>query len=63
MGLTATAASTTEIDLAWIDNASNQTGFLLQSSPEGSTQRFSRTVEQPGNRSANAQNPPLFHPT
>ena len=35
--LTATAASASEIDLSWTNNASNQTGFQIQRSPDGST--------------------------
>jgi ELWxxDGT repeat protein len=48
--LTATAASPTEIDLAWADNASDETGFLLERS------RFSNfsTIDQAFNLPANA---------
>lgn len=35
--LTATAVSTTEIDLAWTDNSTNETGFKIERSPDGST--------------------------
>lgn len=33
--LTATAASATRVDLAWTDNASSETGYRVQSSPDG----------------------------
>jgi hypothetical protein len=36
-GLQATVASATEIDLAWTNNASNQTGFQVQRSPDNTT--------------------------
>lgn len=36
-GLTATAISTTEIDLAWTDNATNETAYSIERSPNGST--------------------------
>ena len=36
-GLGATAVASTEIDLAWTDNASNETGFKIERSPDGST--------------------------
>lgn len=35
--LVATAAGTDEIDLVWVDNASNETGFELERSLDGST--------------------------
>ncbi len=35
--LTATAVSSTEINLAWTDNASNETGFAIERSPDGTT--------------------------
>ncbi len=34
-GLTATAASSSQIDLAWADNSSNETGFKLERSTDG----------------------------
>lgn len=36
-GLTATAVSQTTINLAWADTASNETGFEVERSPDGST--------------------------
>ena len=36
-GLTATAASSSAIDLAWIDNATNETGYTVERSPDGAT--------------------------
>jgi hypothetical protein len=36
-GLTATARSTTVIDLAWVDNATNETGFEIQRSTNGTS--------------------------
>jgi len=36
-GLTATAASATQINLSWTNNATNQTGFKLERSPDGVT--------------------------
>ena len=36
-GLTATARSTTVIDLAWVDNAANETGFEVQRSTTGTS--------------------------
>ena len=36
-GLVATATSSTQMSLAWTDNASNETGFKLERSPDGST--------------------------
>ncbi len=36
-GLTATAASATQINLSWTNNASNQTGFKVERSPDGAT--------------------------
>src|SRR4051812_17763145 len=36
-GLAAVSASSSEIDLTWTDNSSNETGFLIQRSPDGST--------------------------
>jgi Fibronectin type III domain len=38
-GLTATASSTTQIDLAWQDNSSNEDGFQIEQAP-GSTASF-----------------------
>ena len=35
--LTATAVSSTQINLAWTDNASNETGFAIERSPDGTT--------------------------
>jgi fibronectin type 3 domain-containing protein/regulation of enolase protein 1 (concanavalin A-like superfamily) len=35
--LVATAFSSTQINLTWLDNASNETGFILERSPDGST--------------------------
>jgi M6 family metalloprotease-like protein len=35
--LTATAVSQTRIDLAWTDNSSNEDGFKIERSPDGST--------------------------
>src|SRR5207245_2144072 len=35
--LTATAASTSEIDLAWTNNASNATSVKIERSPDGTT--------------------------
>jgi titin len=35
--LTATAASSSQINLAWIDNASNETGYAIERSPNGTT--------------------------
>src|SRR5205814_5503568 len=39
-GLTATPYSSTEIRLGWIDNSSNESGFVLERSTDGAT--FSR---------------------
>jgi hypothetical protein len=36
-GLTATVVSSSEIDLAWTDNSSNQTGFQIQRSLDNTT--------------------------
>ena len=36
-GLTATAVSSTQINLAWTDTASNETGFQIERSPDGTT--------------------------
>jgi hypothetical protein len=36
-GLTATAASSSQINLAWTSNSTNQTGFVIQRSPNDST--------------------------
>jgi fibronectin type 3 domain-containing protein len=36
-GLTATAASATQINLSWTNNATNQTGFKVERSPDGVT--------------------------
>ncbi len=36
-GLTATAVSASQINLSWTDNSSDQTGFKIQRSPDGST--------------------------
>ncbi|MBC8011082.1 MAG: fibronectin type III domain-containing protein [Burkholderiales bacterium] len=36
-GLTATAVSTSQINLNWTDNASDETGFKLERSPDGAT--------------------------
>ncbi len=35
--LVATASTSTQIDLTWVDNASNETGFIIERSPDGST--------------------------
>jgi hypothetical protein len=35
--LTATAASTSQINLSWTDNSNNETGFRIERSPDGST--------------------------
>lgn len=36
-GLSATAASSTQIDLKWTDNAGNETGYQVERSPNGTT--------------------------
>jgi len=36
-GLTATATSSTQINLVWTDNSSNETGFLIERSPDNFT--------------------------
>ncbi|MDX1555649.1 MAG: fibronectin type III domain-containing protein, partial [Xanthomonadales bacterium] len=36
-GLNATAVSSSQIDLTWIDGASNETGYLVERSPNGSS--------------------------
>jgi fibronectin type 3 domain-containing protein len=36
-GLSATAASSSQIDLAWADNAANEDGFLIERSTDGTT--------------------------
>ena len=36
-GLTATAVSSSQIDLAWTDNADNETGFKIERSPDSAT--------------------------
>ena len=36
-GLTATAVSSTQINLAWTDTATNETGFEIERSPDGTT--------------------------
>jgi hypothetical protein len=33
----ASSVSASEIDLSWTDNSGNETGFLIQRSPDGST--------------------------
>ena len=38
--LTATTASTTQINLAWVDNATNETGFKIERSPDGAAATF-----------------------
>ena len=43
-GLGATAASSTEIDLTWTDNSSNDNGFKIERSPDGSTWAQINTV-------------------
>jgi fibronectin type 3 domain-containing protein len=40
-GLTATAASSTQINLTWADNASDETGFQIERSPTGAVSTFS----------------------
>lgn len=35
--LTATGASTSQIDLKWVDNANNETGYQVERSPNGTT--------------------------
>lgn len=45
--LTATAASTTQIDLQWTDTADNETGFELERSTDGTT--FSKIADLPAN--------------
>jgi len=42
--LTATAASTSEIDLAWTDNSSNETGFSIERRGVGGTYQVVATV-------------------
>ncbi|MCU0437357.1 MAG: M43 family zinc metalloprotease [Raineya sp.] len=36
-GLTATAVSSSQINLSWTDNATNETGYKVERSPDGST--------------------------
>jgi hypothetical protein len=36
-GFTATAASSSQINLAWTDQSSNESGYLLERSPDGTT--------------------------
>src|SRR5205807_101467 len=36
-GLTAVAASTSQINLSWTDNSTNETGFLVERSTDGTT--------------------------
>lgn len=36
-GLTATAVSQTAIDIAWVDNSDDETGFRIECSPDGTT--------------------------
>ena len=36
-GLVATAVSSSQIDLTWTDNAGNETGFIVERSPNGTT--------------------------
>jgi len=36
-GLSATAASSTQINLSWTDNSSNESGFKIERSPDGSS--------------------------
>jgi len=43
-GLVATAASDTEINLTWTDNANNESGFEIERSPDGSTWALHATV-------------------
>ncbi len=43
-GLAALPASPSEIDLSWTDNSSNETGFLIERSPDGSTWSSLTTV-------------------
>ncbi len=39
-GLQATAVSSTEIDLSWVDNSNNETGFIVESIINGSFQQI-----------------------
>ncbi len=36
-GLLATAASSSQIDLTWVDNSNNETGFKIERSPDGTS--------------------------
>jgi uncharacterized repeat protein (TIGR01451 family) len=45
-GLSATAASETQIDLSWTDNSSSETGFRIERSPDGSAWAFLANVAQ-----------------
>src|SRR5207248_6476136 len=47
--LTATAVSTTQINLSWSDNSNNETGFIVERSPDGTD-----TWTQVGTPAANA---------
>src|SRR5207248_9953441 len=47
--LTATAVSTTQINLSWSDNSNNETGFIVERSPNGTD-----TWTQVGTPAANA---------
>lgn len=48
--LTATAASTSQIDLKWTDNASNETGYQVERSPNGTT--FTKIADLGANATA-----------
>ena len=45
--LTATAASTTEIDLAWTDTSPNAAGYIVQSSPDGTDNSWTTLTTTP----------------
>jgi Fibronectin type III domain len=53
-GLAATAVSGSEIDLAWIDNSSTETAFLVDRSPDGNT--FSLIASLPAGSTSYASN-------
>jgi autotransporter-associated beta strand protein len=46
-GLTATAASTTQIDLSWTDDDTSQTGYRIERGGDGTTWAFLATINDP----------------
>ena len=46
-GLTATAVSTTRIDLSWTDDDTSQTGYTVERSEDGTTWTLVATINDP----------------